>query len=313
MEKAVFIDFKEGDIPSNYLKRITKLFKINKYLARNDKNLLSELKGADAIFAKISTIIDKEVINSSPKLKYIGVLSTAFNAIDAKYARTKGIVVCNLGGYSTEAVAEFAIAALMERSRLLQESKDQARKEDYSFNKFMCREVKERTLGVVGAGKIGSRVAEMALGLGMKVLYFSRGNKPAIERLGAKKASLEKVLSESEFVSLNLILNKETEGIISKSKIELLKKGCIFISLAPPKLIDQQAMMKSAASGKITFIFDHSDDIDTSLAKKFLQTKNCVVYPPVAFRTEEANTARLKTFASNIEGFIKGTPQNVVN
>jgi glycerate dehydrogenase len=313
MQKAVFVDYKESDIPQAYLKRVTKLFKTSKFMARDDKNLLGELKDTEAIFAKISTKIDKEIINSAPKLKYVGVLSTAFDAIDAKLARTKGVSVCNLGGYSTEAVAEFAVATLMERSRLLEESKDQARKEDYSFDKFMCKEVKGRVLGVVGAGKIGSRVAEMALGLGMKVLYFSRKNKPVIEKLGAKKASLDKILSESEFISLNLILNKETEGIINASKIKLLKKGCIFISLAPPKLIDQQAMMKSAASGNLTFIFDHSDDIDASLAKKFLQTKNCVVYPPIAFRTEEANTARLETFASNIEGFIKGRPQNVVN
>jgi phosphoglycerate dehydrogenase-like enzyme len=93
----------------------------------------------------------------------------------------------------------------------------------------------------------------------------------------------------------------------------LLKKGCIFISLAPPPLIDQEAMMKKAGKGDITFIFDHSDDISADLAKRFLETKSCIVYPPTAFRTEEANTARWETFVSNIEGFAKNSPQNVVN
>ncbi|MDO8569974.1 MAG: NAD(P)-dependent oxidoreductase [Candidatus Daviesbacteria bacterium] len=153
----------------------------------------------------------------------------------------------------------------------------------------------------------------MSLGLGMKVVYFSRVNKPEIEKLGAIKKELDEVLSQSDFVSLNLALNKETEGIISREKINLLKKNAIFINLAPPPLIDQEAMMEKAGSGDIAFIFDHSDDIDSALVKRFLDTKNCIVYPPVAFRTVEANTTRWETFVSNIENFIAGNHQNVVN
>ena len=120
-------------------------------------------------------------------------------------------------------------------------------------------------------------------------------------------------MSESDFISLNTVFNKETEGIINKDKISLLKRNCVFINLAPPKLIDQEAMLEKAAKREITFIFDNSDDIELSLAKRFLKTKNCIVYPPVAFRTKEANTARWETFVSNIENFLKGKPQNVVN
>ncbi|MEK7071846.1 MAG: NAD(P)-dependent oxidoreductase [Patescibacteria group bacterium] len=94
-------------------------------------------------------------------LKYIGVLSTAFDAIDVKYARLKNVTVCNLGGYSTEAVAEFFFAVIFERIRDLEMAKQQARNEDYSFNKFMGAELKDRTLGVIGAGKIGSRILSL--------------------------------------------------------------------------------------------------------------------------------------------------------
>lgn len=83
--------------------------------------------------------------------------------------------------------------------------------------------------------------------------------------------------------------------------------------MAPPKLIDQEAILKKADKGEITFIFDHSDDIDLSLAKKFLKTKNCLVYPPVAFRTDEANTARWETLVANVENFLSGKPSNKVN
>lgn len=311
--KAVFIDFKEEDVPTNYFKKIKSLFKSSKLILRDDKNLNNELKETEAIFCKISTKIDKDIIDAAPKLKYIGVLSTAFDAIDAKYARTKGITVCNLGGYSTEAVSEFAIATLFEYVRDLERAKNQARRYDFSFANFMQRDLRGRTLGVVGAGKIGSRIAEIALGIGMKVIYYSRKKKPLIEKLGAKKKTLDAVISGSEFLMIALVLNKETEGIINDRRIASIKKGACVINIAPPKLLDNEAMLKRTTKGDITFIFDHSDDIDLSLAKKFMKSKGAIVYPPVAFRTEEANTNRFETFTSNILGFSKNKPQNVVN
>ncbi|MBI2641219.1 hypothetical protein HYW87_01320, partial [Candidatus Roizmanbacteria bacterium] len=220
---------------------------------------------------------------------------------------------CNLGGYSTEAVSEFFFAALFEHIRELEKAKNQAKREDYSFDKFMGLELKDRVLGVIGAGKIGSRVAQIGLRIGMKVVYFSRKNKPGLNRRGAKKMTLDKVLSLSDFISLNLALNKNTKNIINKNKINILKKGGILINLAPPALIDNESVLEKARKGDIVYIFDHSDAMEPGLVKKFLHTKNCVVYPPVAFRTVEANTARWETFVSNIEKFIKGKFQNVVN
>jgi phosphoglycerate dehydrogenase-like enzyme len=310
--KAVLIDFKEGDIPSAYFNRIKKLFRAVKLLDRDNSRLQNELKDTDVVFAKIFSKIDREIFDAAPKLKYVGVLSTAFDAIDVKCAKSKGVIVCNLGGYSTEAVAEFAVATLFEQVRELEKAKNQARKKDFSFTNFMGRDLKGRTLGVIGAGKIGSRIAGLALGIGMKVTYFSREKKPDIEKMGARKKSLDYILSSNEFVILALALNKETGGIINKTKIKTLKKGSIFISIAPPKLIDSGAMLARANKGEITFIFDHSDDIDLPLAKKFLESKNCTVYPPIAFRTEEANTNRFEIFTSNIEKFAKGKGQNRV-
>ena len=313
LTKAVFIDFKETEIEKKYLDRIRRLFESIVFVPRDNSTLLNVVKDSQVILARISTKIDKDLIDAVPTLRYIGTLSAAFDAVDAKYARSKQIDVCNLGGYSTEAVSEFFFAVLFEHTRELEKAKQQARKEDYSLDKFMDFELSGKTLGVIGAGKIGSRIAEIGLGIGLKVLYFSREAKGDIEKKGAKKTELENVLSESAFVSLNLALNKETEGIINKERIGLLKKGCVFINLAPPSLIDQEAMMEKANCGDITFIFDHSDDIDVALAKRFLGTKNCIVSPPVAFRTTEANTARWETFVSNIECFVAGKPQNVVN
>lgn len=311
MKKTVFIDFKEGELPREVFDRIAKNFDKTEFVIRDDKDILSKVKEADAFFVKIFTKVDKELIDASSNLKYIGVCSTAFDAIDANYAREKGIVVCNLGGYSTEAVAEFFFAALMEHLRELEKAKNQARKANFDFQDFMGLELKDKTLGVIGAGKIGSRVAQIGLGFGLKVLYFSRKNKAEIDNLGASKVGIDELLSQSDFISLNLALNTETKNIISKEKIALIKQSCIFVNLAPPNLIDEQAMMEAAKGGKLIFIFDHADD--TKFAKEFLATPNCIVYPPVAFRTKQADANKWEAFASNIEKFIEGKPQNVVN
>lgn len=311
--KVVFIDQKEKDIPAPYLQRIKKLFKKHIFIARDDKQIYKQVEDADVLLVTITTKVDKQLIDVAKKLKYIGVCSTAFDAIDAKYARSKKISVCNLGGYSTEAVSEFFFATLFEQVRELERGKNQARKEDYGFSNFLGIELKDKVLGVIGAGKIGSRIAEIGLGIGMKVIYFSRKNKPTIDKRGAKKKPLDEILSKSDFISLNLALNKETKNFISKNKINLLKKNCIFINLAPPPLIDQEAIMEKAKKGNIVYIFDHSDDMDKKLVKKFLGVKNCIVYPLIAFRTEGANTARWETFTSNVEYLVKGKLQNVVN
>ncbi len=308
--KAIFVDFKKDGIDKSYFERINRLFKKVEFIKPDDPSLYTKLRDVEVVFVQIFTKVDKQFIDAAPKLKYVGVQSTAY---DAKYARSKHIVVCNLGGYSTEAVAEFFFAILLESGRELEKVKQQAKKADFSFNKFMGLELKGKTLGLLGAGRIGSRMAEIGLGFGMKVIYFSRTKKPKIEKLGAKKRQLDDVLAQADIVSMIMSLNKETKGIMSKKKISLLKPGAVLISLAPPSLIDQEAIIEAANKGKVTFMFDHSDDISASLAKRFLKTKNCIVYPPTAFRTHEANTARIETFVSNIEQFAKNKPQNVVN
>ncbi len=313
MNKAIFVDHKSGELDPKIFQRIRKHFSSVDFVMSDDPKKLQKVKDADALFVKIFTKIDKTVIDAAPNLKFINVCATAFDAIDAKYARAKGITVCNLGAYSAEAVAEFFFAALLEAGRELEKAKIQARKEDYSFDKFMGLELKDKTLGVIGAGTIGGKIATIGHGFGMKVLYVTKTNKPHLDKFGAKKTTLENLAKQSNVISINLVLNKETKGMISEKIISLMKKGCVVINLAPPPLVDQEAMMKHARKGDIVFIFDHSDDIDPALAKQFLKTKNCIVYPPVAFRTHEANFSRWDTFAGNIEKFVAGKPQNVVN
>ncbi|HAM96498.1 TPA: hypothetical protein DCP76_01715 [Patescibacteria group bacterium] len=313
LNKALFLDFKEGDIEQKYFDRLTKLFNTYELSSKDNPKFFDSLKDTDVILAKMGAVVDREIIDAAPNLKFITIPSTGFSSIDISHAREKNITVSNIGGYSTESVAEFFFAVLFAQVRELEKAREQVKNEDYSYDKFMGTDLCGKTLGVVGAGRIGSRIIEIGLGLGMKVIYSSRSNKPELDAKGAVKKELVEVLSQSDVVTLRLALNSETQGMISKEKIALLKKGCIFVSLVPPQIVDQEAVMERAKNGDITFIFDHSDDIDSALAKRFLDTPNCIVYPPVAFKTFEANMTKWETFISNIEMFEKGTPQNVVN
>ena len=311
--KAVFIGFPDNEVPSGVMERLGKLVSAHQLISNSDPNLKATIADAEVIFCRISTTVDKEVIDAAPNLKYIGVLATSFDKIDIEYAKEKGIAVCNLGGYSTEAVAEFTFAVLFEQIRELERAKNQARAGDYSFDKFMCSELKDKTLGVLGAGRIGGRIAEIGLGIGMKVIYFNRSDKPNLDARGAQKKGLDEVLSESDVISVNLALNDQTNRILSREKINLINNGGILINTASTKLIDMEALVDRAEKGEITGIFDHVDLMDPDSASVLLKTPNIIVYPPIAFRTKEADEARWETFISNLEMFSQGHPQNVVN
>jgi len=311
--KALFADIEEKSIPSEYLNRIKKISEKILFSASSDPKFIEEISDTNVLLSNISTKIDKVVIDRASMLKYIGVLATAYDGIDAVYARQKEIPVCNLGGYSTEAVAEFVFATLFEAIRELERAKQQARAGDYSFTSFMGIELKNKVLGVIGAGKIGSRVAEVGLGIGMKVLYASLHEKPELEKRGANKVSIDKLMKLSDVISLNLIQDDQTKGIITKEKIGLMKRGAIFVNTAGAKPIDWDAMKQAVKNGLITLIFHFAHGLDLAVIKEFQQYKNCQFYPGIAFRTAEANIARWETFTSNIEQFVMGKPQNVVN
>lgn len=312
--KVLLIDFKEDDIPKEFADRLLEMVDSHEYVARDDDGIEGKVKDADALLVKISTKIDKELIDAASNLKLIVVLSTAFDAIDAKHAREKGIDVCNLGGYSTEGVAEFAISVALEHGRELERAKIQARREDFTFDSFMGMELTDKTLGVVGAGNIGSRIAEIGgKGFDMNVLYTSRGNKDKLDDFGTKKVELEELMEKSDVIAIALALNSETENMVSDEMLDKVKKGATIVNIAPMELVDSESILKRTADGQFTFICDHADDLPEDLAKKFVEGDNCIVYPPIAFRTKAADFNRWNTFVENVKGFLDGNTNNLVN
>lgn len=240
-------------------------------------------------------------------------MATAFGKIDVAYAKKKKVIVTNLKGYSTESVAEFIFAAILEYLRGLEEGKKRGRSKNYSELGISALEIKNRTFGIVGLGTIGQRVAEIALGFGANVAYWSRTRKKNFENKGVKYVPFGDLISNADIISINLAQTKETEYIFNKSVFNKLKNGAIIINTAPMDLINVDALVERLKRDDIVFMLDHSDEMAEKDLEKISKYPNCIIYPPMAYISREAAENKRRIFVGNIEAFIKGKPQNVVN
>lgn len=285
--KIVLLNFEKTTLEKEYLDSLSELAKIVEIVAEKDEKGLEKIKDADVLLTRIFTKIDKNLIDGCKSLKYIGTFSTAFDAIDIKYAAQKGVAVTNLAGYSTEAVAEFLFAALLEYVRGLEKAKNQAREKDYSFNKFLDSELKGKTFGIIGLGNIGKRVSEIAAAFGLNVIYWSRTRKKEYENKGVNFVDLAELLQKSDIITVHLSLNEETKGFLSRERLEMIKKDAILVCLSSLELINSEAIIELLKEKRLVFITDHADMAEESKRKELENIQNCIIYPPVAFRTVE--------------------------
>ena len=283
------------------------------FVPKDDPSLRKELSNADCLLVAFGTNIVKEDIDSAPQLKYIGVLATAFGKIDVSYAKKNKVIVSNLKGYSTESVAEFIFASILEQLRGLEEGKRRGRSGNYSEIGISANEIKNKIFGVIGLGTIGKRVAEIALGFGANVKYWSRNKKKNFEKKGIKYEALDKLIREADYLSINLAQAKETEKIFDKKRLHKIKSGAVLINTAPMELVGIEGLEQRLKKGDIAFILDHSDEMSEKDLKTLSKYKNCIIYPPIAYVSKEAADNRKRIFLENIEGFLSGKPQNVVN
>lgn len=313
-KKILMIGYDTSDLPESEWNRIDKLTQEKILLPRDSPEIEKHISTADALLLKLGADADKSMIDNAPNLKYIGMLGTGYGRVDTKYASKRGITVCNIAGYSTEGVAELAFGLLIENIRELERAKSQARKGDYSEASFQGFELRNKKFGVIGLGRIGGRIAEIAkVGFGSSVSYWSKNRKKEYEKRGISYKTIDALLKESDFLSLNLAFTPETDRFIDKKKIQQIKPGAVVINLAPMELVDIPTMVERLKKKDVTFILDHSDELSKEDAKELAQCKNCIMYPPVGYITKEATETKFGMFVDNLENFLKGKPTNKVN
>jgi glycerate dehydrogenase len=310
--KLLFLGFERKDLTREAWDRIHKISR-KQILGKLD-SIAKHYQDADGLLLKLGMGADKALIDNMPKLKYIGMFGTGYGRIDTLYARKKGVTVCNIAGYSREGVAELVFGMLLGHIRDLERAKSQARKGDYSEATFKGFEIKDKNFGVIGLGRNGSRVAEIAHnGFHAKVSYWSRNRKKALEGKGIKYQSLASLLKQSDFISINVAYVPETKNLLNKKAFSLIRPGCIVVSTVQNEVCDFEALVKRLKRNDITFILDHPDELTPKQAKELSKYKNCVMYPPIGYVTREATEAKLGMFVDNLENFLKGKPTNKVN
>jgi glycerate dehydrogenase len=251
--------------------------------------------------------ITPEALDRLPDLRYIGVLATGYNMVDVGAVRARGIVLTNVPSYGTMSVAQFAIALLLELCNRVGFHNEAVvtgewyRSPDWTMPKTPLMELADKTMGIVGYGRIGRQTALIAEALGMRILPIDSGD------------PLEPLLEASDVVSLHCPLTPESQGMIHRGRIEQMKPSALLINTARGPLIVEQDLADALNSGRIAGAGLDVLSMEPPVQKNPLITaKNCIVTPHIAWATKEARERLLNVAIDNVRTFLAGCPQNIV-
>lgn len=271
--------------------------------------------GCDAILVN-KVEVDEDLLSACPKLKYVGVFATGYNVVDKEACRAHGVTVCNVPDYSTNSVAQHVFALILSLYGKIPEYISSVKAGDWVKSKSFCyfpwdtHEICGKTLGILGYGNIGKKVAQIAAAFGMEVIISTR-TKP--ENCPYKLASFEDMLGASDIVTLHCPHTEETEKIINDRSISLMKDGAVLINTARGRLIDEKALCRALESGKLSGAGLDVVYTEPMLADNpLLSVKNCIITPHIAWVPREARARLLKIAAENLKSYIEGNPKNVV-
>lgn len=281
--------------------------------------VVSRAQGA-AIVLTNKTLLDAAAIAALPALQMISVLATGYNVVDTAAARERGIPVCNVPGYSTDAVAEFVIALMLDFYKQVRRHGDLVaagnweRSPDFCFwNNPHFHELAGKTLGIVGFGAIGRRLGEIATAFRMKVLTSSR-TRPAQVPYPVEWVETDEVFRRADVVTLHCPLTPETTGMVDRRRLALMKPGALFINTARGPLVVEQDLRDALASGTIAAAA--CDVVSREPLKQdnpLLGAPNLLLTPHIAWAAVEARARLMDITARNIASFLAGRPVNVVN
>lgn len=317
MNNIVFLNSKRVNFDNKLdFETLDKLGKVSLYDESNNQEILDRVKNQNIVITK-ELIIGRDLIEKFPdSVKLICEAGTGYNNIDIEAAREKNISVCNIPGYSTEAVAQLVITFILSLSSSLVEQQRMIENKNYdNFTKHLQVphfEIQNKTLGVIGAGTIGQQVMKIAKALGMNILIYSRTNKK-LEDSTIKFVSLEELLKKSDFVTLHCPLTQETKYLIDKSKLELMKASAFIINTSRGSIIKEIDLIKALKNKKIAgAALDVQDPEPPQLNNPLFNMKNVILTPHIGWRCIESRQRLINLVSENIKSFLKGTPVNII-
>ena len=311
---------------SDVLDRLSRYYELevwDRYKEPSYDVLLAKARGSDALFTLLTDRIDCNLITSSPRLRIVAQMAVGYDNIDVRCATERGVYVTNTPGVLTEATAEHTWALILALARRVVEADyfvrwGEWRRLGTAWHPTMLLgvELQGKTLGVVGAGRIGSRVAEIAKAFGMRVIYYDVvRNKALEERVGAEYVDLERLLEESDIVTLHTPLTPETKHMINEERLRRMKRTALLINTARGAVVDTGALVKALREGWIAgAALDVFEEEPLNPNHPLTAFKNIILTPHIASATYEARHKMAELTAENLIAFYEGRiPPTLVN
>lgn len=308
-------------LPGKGLEELKKKYEVEVWPERDigREDLLKKVKGVVGIVSLLTEKMDKEVMEiAGDSLRVIANYAVGFDNIDVEEANKRGIVVTNTPGVLTESVAEHVIALMMAVSKRVVEGDCFVREgkfKGWEPDLLIGTGIMDKTMGVVGLGRIGRWVARLALGLGMEVIYHSRSRNEEFELANeVEYRSLRELLKESDVVSLNVPLSEDTEGMIGKEELDLMKKTAILINTARGEIVNEKALIEKLEEKGIGGAGLDVYEDELNIPKRLRDLPSVVLTPHTGSATIEARLVMTDLLVKGIKSVLSGRiPKNVVN
>ncbi len=279
------------------------------------EDIVTLAKDADIILTNKAPL-NAKTLAALPNLQMICVMATGYNVVDIDFAKKRGIVVSNIPSYSSSAVAQHTWALILELSNKIERFNKNVRNywtssQDFCYDHQHIVDLENKTLGLIGIGDIGKKVAKIAHGFGMKVIANSNSMQ-SVDGIEIKE--LEAIFKESDIISLHCPLNSETNQLISKDSISLMKKSSFLINTARGGLINEEDLAEALINQTIAgAALDVLSVEPPSVLNPLISAPNCIITPHIAWGSVESRKKLIKIAEENILSFLNGKPINVVN
>ncbi|HEY4287017.1 MAG TPA: D-2-hydroxyacid dehydrogenase [Puia sp.] len=282
-------------------------------------DVVSRAKDAEIVFTN-KTPVDAAALEQLTKLRYIGVLATGYNIVDIDAAKKLGIIVANVPGYGTSSVVQMTFALLLELTLHVQRHSDSvrdgkwSRSADFCFWDFPLVELAGKTIGIIGMGHIGGKVADIATAFDMKVIGNSRTRTDQSHRKSFRWAEIPDLLATSDVVSIHCPLFPETRGLINKRNLALMKKTAFLLNTSRgPIVVDEDladALNRDVIAGAGIDVLSTEPP---PTGNPLFTARNCIITPHISWATKEARSRLMNIAVKNLEAFLADKPVNIVN
>ena len=276
------------------------------------KDVIARIGDAPIVITN-KTVITREIFDACPAIRYVGVLATGYNVVDIAAARERGIIVTNVPAYSTQAVAQFTMALLLEICHHVGRHSDSVHAgkwsacQDFAYWDYPLIELAGKTIGIIGYGRIGQATAKAAQALGMKVIAYSRHGQ------GEPYVPLEELYARADVISLHCPLTAENTGMINRETIAKMKDGVILLNTARGALINEEDLREALLSGKVYAAAADVAAVEPIPADSpLLGLDNMIFTPHIAWACYETRQRLMDIAVDNVRQFLNGTPVNNV-